>query len=585
MNRLTVAGGASVSTPQLWLGAGSLVAPTALFNSDSNRVVIEGSNSTLNAAGALLVGGYGRFNRLEIRGGARVTDAEAIVGFSSSCRSNAVLVTGPGSAWLNAGRLTVGSNGMSSALTIADGARVVNGDGFLGISGVDFYGGSICFGVVDSLSQVAVSGPQSLWENRGTLFVGAGASGNRLAVTEGGTVLANALVVGYARLARSNACPPATNYVLIHGGCLAVTNDSASAVLEPRYGALVLQSGVVVADRLLATNDANLSLVFSGGTLRIREGFMAAPAPAFSPHFMGDGTHSATLVLEHGTFEVGTGLIMAPETVMAGEGIIRAVPFTVRGTIAPGDGLSTGSGRGGPGRLSLLGNQFAMDAFSSLALDIAGTEPGVTHDQFVTDSALFDGYLDIRLRGGFVPQASDVFEVVKFNINVNNGTFEKSLTPQQRVFTVDRLGSFLLQRSSTNFVLTDYRAADTDGDGIEDAWATNAFGHTPLTAAERAADADGDGASNADEFKAGTDPNERSSVFRVAWVELSPRVLEWKRVRGKVYRVWYSEDLAAWHEVADPTFASLGDSCRWTDDGKGTGGAGTATKFYRVSVE
>ena len=152
MNRLTVAGGASVSTPQLWLGAGSLVAPTALFNSDSNRVVIEGSNSTLNAAGTLLVGGYGRFNRLEIRGGARVTDAEAIVGFSSSCRSNAVLVTGPGSAWLNAGRLTVGSNGMSSALTIADGARVVNGDGFLGISGVDFYGGSICFGVVDSLS-------------------------------------------------------------------------------------------------------------------------------------------------------------------------------------------------------------------------------------------------------------------------------------------------------------------------------------------------------------------------------------------------------------------------------------------------
>ena len=57
-------------------------------------------------------------------------------------------------------------------------------------------------------------------------------------------------------------------------------------------------------------------------------------------------------------------------------------------------------------------------------------------------------------------------------------------------------------------------------------------------------------------------------------------------VEAKEYRIWSSNDLEAWNEVSDPTFAFPSPGrCEWTDDGKDTGGLGAASRFYRVTVE
>lgn len=89
--------------------------------------------------------------------------------------------------------------------------------------------------------------------------------------------------------------------------------------------------------------------------------------------------------------------------------------------------------------------------------------------------------------------------------------------------------------------------ADTDHDGMPDAWET-ANQLNPNSNADAALDADGDGQSNLAEFIAGTNP--QSSVSKLAIVSLSRGVttatLTWSSVPGKSYRIQACGDLAAW---------------------------------------
>ncbi len=96
---------------------------------------------------------------------------------------------------------------------------------------------------------------------------------------------------------------------------------------------------------------------------------------------------------------------------------------------------------------------------------------------------------------------------------------------------VEAADNIFFDISNTNFTIA-AGVADSDGDGIADAW--EYFYFTNLTTAESATDFDGDGASDRDESLAGTDPKDPASYLRVVDAAVA--------ASGSGYRIqWTSE--------------------------------------------
>jgi len=95
------------------------------------------------------------------------------------------------------------------------------------------------------------------------------------------------------------------------------------------------------------------------------------------------------------------------------------------------------------------------------------------------------------------------------------------------------------------------------------------------------ADPDGDGTTNADEYAAGTNPTDRSSVLRVSDVEVRNNdvVVSFPTVSGKTYRLDRSDTLQddSWSVVQD-NIAGTGGIVQITD----AGAAASSKSFYRI---
>jgi hypothetical protein len=259
--------------------------------------------------------------------------------------------------------------------------------------------------------------------------------------------------------------------------------------------------------------------------------------------------------------------------------VAKALHVTIvtnAGTIAPG---------GADTRRAFVSGTITQLPGGVLFFDIGGRGQGSDYAFLSCSGAIrLDAALRLRLREGYFPASDDLFEIIRGNSLLGSCTNAPHGT---RLKTVDDLGSFLVSYSATNIVLSDYQSTDLDGDGLEDAWAMNHFGHSPLTLSEQQADTDGDGASTTDEFRAGTDPTNAGSAFKaVIGVSGDTVLVEFACVDRKTYRVWFSNNLETWQEVPDPTFAyPLPGHCQWLDDGKDTGDKRIVPRFYRVSVE
>jgi hypothetical protein len=122
----------------------------------------------------------------------------------------------------------------------------------------------------------------------------------------------------------------------------------------------------------------------------------------------------------------------------------------------------------------------------------------------------------------------------------------------------------------------DLYGATGPADGLPDDWQTRFWGVSPRQWGSADTDSDGDGASNWQEFLAGTDPTQGTSVLRTRLTgsRLGTR-LEWNTVPGSIYQVQRATTISLWTDYGAARFAA------GTVDSLLVGGD-SQTVFYRV---
>jgi len=160
---------------------------------------------------------------------------------------------------------------------------------------------------------------------------------------------------------------------------------------------------------------------------------------------------------------------------------------------------------------------------------------------------------------------------------------EAAAQTDQRLPRILLLHHFGLPGKQMEIVTIDLNNDDTDYDGLLDWWEQLQFAN--LTTAGKATDFDGDGASDRQEYRAGTDPKDPKSVFRLlSATRVSSRNISvrWSGAAGQTYALERSTNLlAGFTEVVREGIKSTPPVNSITD----TNTAGTGPFFYRVRLQ
>ncbi len=531
-NGFTLGANTAAAGNQLLITNGGMLRVTGFsfvgtnVTSSNNLAVVSGAGSLWTNSGGLRVGEFGDGNQLIVSDGGTVANTAGIVGFTNTANSNTALITGTGSRWLNSAELWIGRNGSSNSLLIADGGSVSNGLGIIGSQG-----GA-------NRNTVTVTGAGSSWLNSGELWIGESGVGNRLLVTNGGTVTA----MSNAVVGRNSAS--LNNRVTVDGGTLSVTNASGNAVLDIRRGTNVLNAGLIVSDRLLLTNVSLSRFEFNGGTLNVR----SATVNNSALFTVGNSTTAATYRMSGETSNLhsfANALVIASNATLTGNGTITG-SVTNFGTLAPGSS---------PGALTINGSLSLRDS-ANLSFELGGLIATNQYDQLtVTNFVEFAGTLSLALLNNFLPDDGDTFTLLRFGSA--SGSFAN--VTGGRVSLSNQLASFAVTLSATNLILSGATYVDTDGDGQGDL----------------------------QEAAAGTDPNSSASYLGITALTQNGsghNVITFQSIPAKTYRIEYSNDLVTW-PIATTNVPSAGTNTVWTDDGTLTGGLPGNQRFYRVGLQ
>ncbi len=131
-------------------------------------------------------------------------------------------------------------------------------------------------------------------------------------------------------------------------------------------------------------------------------------------------------------------------------------------------------------------------------------------------------------------------------------------------------------------LLVNIAPADSDGNGLPDAWETRYFGFVGV---DPNADADGDGLSNGAEYRAGTDPTSAASVFKFILVSARPEggvLVQWSSVENRIYVLERSPTLLQGYvPIATITNLTGQSTLEFIDSGSPAPTAG----FYRIRLQ
>lgn len=234
-----------------------------------NGVVVNGPGSYWTNR-AVMVGNSGQWNRVSIEAGGAVHSITGMIGRWSVASNNAVVVTGPGSTW-TVPRLYVGAEGTGNGLVISNGGSVLSEGAYVSWRGRA------------SDNRVVVTGPGSSWVDLGTVRVGETGSQNRVTLSDGGSLTAGGVQIGTpqgssdqqfvdvagGRLVVTNA--GATAEVTVHPGSLTVSAGSmvADRILSPWSSQARLQflGGTSTVGSVEVQAGGMLSI--DGGVLRV----------------------------------------------------------------------------------------------------------------------------------------------------------------------------------------------------------------------------------------------------------------------------------------------------------------------------
>jgi hypothetical protein len=120
---------------------------------------------------------------------------------------------------------------------------------------------------------------------------------------------------------------------------------------------------------------------------------------------------------------------------------------------------------------------------------------------------------------------------------------------------------------------------DSDGDGMDDDFEITYFGNLERNGA---GDMDNDGHTDQEEFLAGTNPTDNTSILRVVSISApgsTARQLVWSSTPGRTYVVQFKDSLADnWSALPGSVRASASTATA-TDD------SSNSHRFYRVVME
>jgi T5SS/PEP-CTERM-associated repeat protein len=556
--------------------------PTA-FNQPSSKIIITGSNSWFHSDGTAVLG---------------QTWSSPVIPLN-----NLLLVKDGGRFW--ARQLTYGSTNIVVGSVSRPGNVIQVDDGSVWIGSLTFAVGTLRIeggtGVIDQLNMTG--GTNALLQTLGTLYIGhrgeLGAGDLRIGHTN--TTIAS--LNGELRLGgwQIGASLGATGEVSMLGGRAFVTNASRTASLvvgNSGHGVLRVTGSFLEADlvtvgprgKLFVTNSTGTgslnvkrSLALNRGLLRVDK--LIAPTSGSTidihagkaewascdlgigvPLRIGDGLRLAILNILGGTNLCPHGLEVLPYSRITGSGTIVG-PLTNRGALWPS--------------VITVRSNLVLDPSSEMAFSIAGP-PGALGNSLlvVTANADLAGNLRISVNPGATPSGAQIFVLIQYG---SMASAFSNFAFGQRLLTSNRLASFRIDNTGAAIVATDFRSEDLDGDGIQDAWALQQFGMSPLppgTATNGlAGDWDGDGITNRDEFLFGSDPKDPRLLIRLEMTRQNQVTIHFPYWPQRSYHIAFSDDLLAWTQtqIDDFPFDNMGLAV-WGD----TSIPKPSKRFYRL---